>query len=449
MSRRRSLLAVIAVAAIAATTALATVSKPWQPTPFEHRLSDDPTHEFGEPSIAVNPVNPNNMIVIYLRNNDAMVPTAAQGQPFVPGERDATQQIQGCDYAVTFDGGKTWARHQLPANNVNTDPIQNNCSDSIVVFDQRGVAHVMAAAYANFAFAGDDEYRFLSSRDGGRTWSKPSVVAPGMLGEGSHPRDYDGVRTYDDRPWLTVDPQTSALYIDGTQVRADGQGTNSVYLTASTDGGTTWSDPIVVPTTTLGSAPLGAAYGILGLTVRPPSGEAGCACLDFLTSTDNGKTLQRIHTKIPDASGPQTVADPTHRGHFVVMTNPGDGYLRIYRTVDAGHSFSAATRVGVQGLSVVKPWIGFSPNGALGVGWRGTKSDGAYAFFAASSTDGGQTFVHQLQLSKKFSPPAPPFYVAGDDTSTVALSDRRLVAAWGDWRGQGLEHIAWGGYSLP
>ena len=51
--------------------------------------------------------------------------------------------------------------------------------------------------------------------------------------------------------------------------------------------------------------------------------------------------------------------------------------------------------------------------------------------------------------TKKFSPQAPPFYVAGDDTSTVALSDRRLVAAWGDWRGQGLEHIAWGGYSLP
>jgi hypothetical protein len=450
MSRRRTMLAVAAAAALASAPALAaTATQPWQPSPFEHRLSDDPTHEFGEPSIAINPANPKNMIVIYLRNNDAMVPTAAQGKPFAPDARDATQQIQGCDYAVTFDGGRTWTRHPLPANDFSTDPVQNNCSDSIVVFDRFGIAYVMAAAYANFAFVGDGEYRFLSSRDGGRTWSKPAVVAPGMIGQGSHPQDYHGVRTYDDRPWLTIDPQTRVLYIDGTQVRADGQGTGTVYLTASVDGGKTWRDPIVVPADNLGSAPLGAAYGILGLTVRPPSGEAGCNCLDFLTSTDDGKTLQRLHTKIPNAAGPQTVADPTHRDHFVVMTNPGDGYLYVYRTDDGGHTFSAPTRVGVQGLTVVKPWIGFSPNGTLGVGWRGTKASGSYAFFAASSSDGGRTFVHQLQLSKQFSPAAPPYYVAGDDTSTVGLSNDRILAAWGDWRGNGLENIFWGGYSLP
>jgi len=267
MNRRRHLLTITAIAALAATPALATASKPWQPRPFDQRLSNDATHEFGEPSLAVNPVNPKNMIVIYLRNNDAMVPTAAQGKPFVPDERDATQQIQGCDYAVTFDGGHTWARHPLPANNFSTDPVQNNCSDSIVVFDRLGTAYVMAAAYANFAFVGDGEYRFLSSHDGGRTWSKPAVVAPGMIGQGSHPQDYDGIRTYDDRPWLTIDPQTRVLYIDGTQVRADGQGTGTVYLTASTDAGKTWRDPIVVPAATLGSAPLGAAYGILDLSL--------------------------------------------------------------------------------------------------------------------------------------------------------------------------------------
>jgi hypothetical protein len=444
------LLSVAAAAVLASVPALAaTGTQQWQPNPFERNLSADPRHEDGEPSIAINPANPRNMIVIYLRNNDAFVPNAAHGDPAAVNERDAAQQIQGCDYAVTFDGGRTWARHPLPANDFSTDPTENNCSDSIVVFDRFGTAYVMASAFASLGFVGDSEYRLVSSRDGGRTWSKPAVVAPGMIGQGSHPQDYDGVRTYDDRPWLTIDPQTRVLFIDGTQVRADGQGTGTVYLTASTDGGKTWLDPVVVPADNLGSAPLGAAYGILGLTVRPPGGEAGCDCLDFLTSTDNGRTLHRLHTKIPNAAGPQTVADPTRRGHFVVMTNPGDGYLYVFRTEDSGRTFSGPTRVGVQGLTVVKPWIGFSPHGKLGVGWRGTRADGSYAFFAASSSDGGRTFAHQLQLSKRFSPAAPPYYVAGDDTSTVALSDDRLLAAWGDWRDNGLEDIYWGGYSLP
>src|SRR4051812_38246335 len=291
--RRRAVLAALLAVAAGVAPAVATTQPVFRPHPFERNLSADAAHEDGEPSIAVNPADPRNMIVIYLRNNDAFVPNAAKGQPAVPSTRDAEQQIQGCDYAVTFDGGRTWARHPLPANDFSTDPTENNCSDSIVVFDRRGTAYVMASAYASLGFVGDSEYRMLSSRDGGRTWSKPSVVAPGLIGKGSHPQDYDGVRTYDDRPWLTIDPQTKALFIDGTQVRADGSGTGTVYLTGSTDGGKTWSDPLIVPAAGLGSAPLGAAYGTVALAVRPPGGESGCACLDFLTSTDNARHLQR------------------------------------------------------------------------------------------------------------------------------------------------------------
>jgi hypothetical protein len=326
--------------------------------------------------------------------------------------------------------------------------VQNNCSDSIVVFDRRGTAYVMAAAYASFAFVADGQYRLISSRDGGRTWSKPATVAPGMLGPGSHPQNYDGVRTYDDRPWLTIDPQTRALFIDGTQVRADGSGSGTVYLTGSTDGGTTWSDPIIVPAAYLGSAPLGAAFGTLALTVKPPSGEAGCACLDFLTSTDNARTLRRIHTTIPADGGPQTVADPTHKGTFAVMTNPGNGDLLVYRTTDTGKAWHGPTHVGVQGSTPVKPWIAFSPSGQLGIGWRATRADGSYAFYVAASANGGQSFYTTMRLSKVWSPAAPPFYVAGDDTSTVTLTKDHLYAAWGDWRGKGLEDIWWGGLRL-
>jgi hypothetical protein len=447
LSRPR-LAAAVGVLVVAAAPALASAHHPWRAGAFDANLSHDTTHEDGEPSIAVNPHNPRNIIVIYLRNNDAFVPNAANGQVGAPSERDATQQIQGCDYAVTFDGGRTWARHKLPANDVATDPAENNCSDSIVVFDRRGIAYVMASAYASVGFVGDSEYRLLRSTDGGRTWSKPAVVAPGRIGQGSHPQSYDGVRTYDDRPWLTIDPQTRDLFIDGTQVRADGSGTGTVYLTGSTDGGRTWSDPIVVPAANLASAPLGAAYGTVGLAVRPPGGESGCACLDFLTSTDALRHLNRVHTTIPDNPGPQTVADPVHKGTFAVMTNTGRELL-VYRTTDGGKSWHGPTHLGVQNTTVVKPWLAYSPTGVLGVGWRATRADGSYAFYVAASSDQGSSFLGLRRLSSRWSPAAPEYYVAGDDTSTVTLTATHLFAAWGDWRGGGLEDVYWGGVALP
>ena len=81
-------------------------------------------------------------------------------------------------------------------------------------------------------------------------------------------------------------------------------------------------------------------------------------------------------------------------------------------------------------------------------GRRATKSDGSYAFYAAASLDGGRTFPHTLRLSKRFSPQAPPYYVAGDDTSSVAVNGNKLYAAWGDWRGDGLEDVWLGGFTL-
>ncbi len=395
LRRRVGALAVLLL--VGAVPALAGTQAPTRPHVFDRNLSRDGGHEDGEPSIAVNPANPKNIIVIYLRNNDAFVPNAANAQAQPPSLRDATQQIQGCDYAVTFDGGRTWTRHPLPANDVTTDPAENNCSDSMVVFDLAGTAYVMASAYASLGFVGDSEYRLIRSTDGGRTWSKPAVVPPGMIGKGSHPQDYDGVRTYNDRPWLTIDPQTDALFIAGTQVRADGGGTGTAYLTGSTDGGRTWSDPIVVPAADLGSAPLGAAFGTVALAVKPPSGSRGCTCLDFLTSSDALEHLHRRHTPIPADGGPQTVADPTRAHRFVVMTNTGSE-LHVYRTPDGGRTWHGQARLAVQHTTVVKPWVAFSPTGDVGVGWRATRSDGSYAFFATVSTDGGASFqgLHRL-----------------------------------------------------
>jgi hypothetical protein len=186
----------------------------------------------------------------------------------------------------------------------------------------------------------------------------------------------------------------------------------------------------------------------VALAVMPPDGEPGCSCLDFLTSTDQARHLHRLHTPIPAVGGPQTAADPVHRGWFAVLTNPGSSDLRVYRTTDFGRTWHGPTLVGVQGTTTVKPWLAYSPTGQLGVGWRATRPDGSYAFVAAASNNDGRTFYAQVQLSSGWSPAAPPYYVAGDDTSTVTLTRHDLYAAWGDWRGGHLEDVWWGGLRL-
>ena len=443
----------VALLAASALPALAAGKPAWQPRPFEANVSNDVRHEDGEPSIAVNPRNPKNIILIYLRNNDFFVPNAANGQ-HLPEQRDLTQHIQGCDYAVTFDGGKTWTRHPLPANDPVANPAYDNCSDSIVVFDKQGVAHVMAAAYSSLAFAASGQYRYISSRDGGRSWSKPLTVAPGMVGPEAYPEEYGGLRTYDDRPWLTHDDSTRTLYIDGTQVRIDGDGAGFVYLTSYTHGQKRWSDPIVIPTGPLGSAPLGAAFGMVALVVSPPPNTPtsdGCPadqCYEFVYSTDRARTVKRIATRIPTSDRAQTVADPTRKGVFYVMVPIGAGKLSVYRTPDAGKTWSKPASFGVPNTSVVKPWLAISPTGVVGAGWRAERSDRTYDFWAAVSYDKAKTFSKPIRLSRAVSPPAPPYYAAGDDTSTVALSKTHLYAAWGDWRGGHLEDIWWGGFAL-
>jgi len=129
------------------------------------------------------------------------------------------------------------------------------------------------------------------------------------------------------------------------------------------------------------------------------------------------------------------------------MTNSGTELL-VYRTADFGKHWAGPAHVGIQGTKPIKPWIGYAPNGQLGIGWRATRADGSYAFYGAASSDGGKDFYATLRLSTRWSPAAPEYYVAGDDTSSVALSNNRLLGAWGDWRGSGLEDVWWGGFTL-
>jgi len=120
--------------------------------------------------------------------------------------------------------------------------------------------------------------------------------------------------------------------------------------------------------------------------------------------------------------------------------------MLIYRTTNSGSSWSKPSALYVQGRSATKPWIVYSATGVLGVGWRGTTSSGSYGFYAAFSRDNGAHWTSR-RISRADSPSNDTLWVAGDDTSAIAMTRTTLLATWGDWRGNEL-HTWWGGLPL-
>jgi hypothetical protein len=450
--RIRLLVAATAVPVLALAVWPSTASPaPGSTGVFEQQLTFDSSYAQGEPSIAVNPTNPKNIVLTFLANVGYGFYGVENGHP-PTNPRDHEQAMQGCDAFVSFDAGRTWKRQQLPVTSWQIDPTRPNCSDTLVLFDRKGVAYVIGSAFQFPTFAaGQGDFRMISSRDGGRTWSAPSVVSPAALSPGADPASWQGARFYDDREFMALDRSTGTLYVNGTQGRAaaDAQG-NIEYLTASRDGGRTWSDALAVGSAS--AVQLAAAFGTVLFTSPPPqNAQRECTCLDVVVSNDGGRTVARYPTLIPRdpgavlGGGANAVADPRTRGRFLLAHSEADG-LVIYRTDTSGRRWGKVSTLTVPGRSASKVWLDWSPEGVLGLGWRATASSG-YLFYGAVSYDAGKTWtVHRI--SKAESPASQGVWVAGDDTSAVWVTKDRFYATWGDWRTGSLQTF-WGGFPLP
>jgi len=417
---------------------------------WEQQVTFDTRYAEGEPSIAVNPRNPKNIILTFLANIGYGFYGAEAGHP--PTDPRAREQtMQGCDVLVTFDGGKKWKRSQLPMASFEMDPSRPNCSDTLVLFDKRGVAHVVGSNFQFPTFAvGQGDFRLITSRDGGLTWTKPSVVAPAALSPGADPAAWQGARFYDDREFMALDASDGTLYVNGTQGRitAGAQG-NIEYLVASRDGGRTWGDALTVGNAS--AVQLAAAFGTVVFTSPPPLGASReCECTDVVVSTDHGRSVKRYPTLIPGRQGilvgnGSTVADPTTRGQFVIASVQGESIV-LYKSRDGGKRWGKVSTIKVPGRGASKLWLDWSRRGVLGIGWRATNADGGYRFYGAVSYDDAKSWDVRM-IGRGDSAASEGLWVAGDDTSAIWLTDDRFYGTWGDWRGGSL-HTWWGGFTL-
>ncbi len=225
------------------------------PNPFEQ----------DEPTIAVNPADPQN-IVVGNHERQGLSP-----KPIV------------CAFQASFDEGASWTRFgQTPLqgpNFVRGVAGGHSCSDSVLAADRGG--DFFFAYLDLFRTAGGGVFRVdvlvAKSTDGGQTFSSPTLVSKGTIED-------------PDKEWFEVDrhPQSPflgdvyATYTDFSDLATPDVGA-VIRFRKSTDGGATFQPN---PQTTKGTRV--SDFGDFGVTPRP---DICSNCFDFLFRYMQGSNI--------------------------------------------------------------------------------------------------------------------------------------------------------------
>lgn len=347
------------------------------------RVGGDPGTPYVEQRIAVNPVNPANLVGVSVRVDSSSNGTVAM---------------------VSHDSGRTWHEFTFPACGV----------DPWVAFQPSGEMLVSCLSKE------PEPMLLMRSDDEGRTWQAPVEHFP--------------ERTSYDHPTMVVDttsgPRSGTVYIVTAESRASPSGRASLVYPAvvrSTDGGRTlsvssrvqptdlWANilsPVILPDGSLG-------FGFVDYAVDERSAGGGVVELRtpriwWVRSSDGGSTfsMPSLVTEIEEMSRwGHVVADESSgpfRGHLYVVTDDfrdGSGGVFVFRSVDQGETWSRPTRVSradaARGVRRV-PTAGVNHRGTLVVAWFDPQEDlgpSCWRLVASASVDGGTTFLPQVPVA--------------------------------------------------
>ena len=195
--------------------------------------------------------------------------------------------------AVSYsdDHGRTWSPiHFTTGQDADTEgllPLIHPDGSITVVYD-------LTVGNADYETA-------QTSRDGGNTWSHGVTVGQ-FLGAG-----VPGMRT-GGLPAAAIDASTGHMYAVWQDTRFNTSKLNDIVLSASTDGGKSWSSPRPVSPAGAGldrfTPAVAAAGGAVHVTYRTrgANGTAPSVSEDYIASTDGGRTFGPQHQV-----GPATV----------------------------------------------------------------------------------------------------------------------------------------------
>ena len=449
-------------------------------TPFQTSVNVDTDCEkkgpSNETSIAVNPMNENNMIG---GANDYQLGLNPGGH--------VTETVHSRAH-VTFDAGRSWSEFPILFGSA-----YQATGDPAVAFDAAGHAYY---ATLGFRFVGptnalNPDVLVANSGDGGKTWTSVRVAK----GSGN----FGSVGDLLDKEYIAAwgDGNAIVTYGDFRLAQKGSFVSARIFSTVTHDGGTTWSTPQLISGAldqAFVSVPVVAADGriyvaFLNTTdlttgrddyevveVSPATGERLSGPVKVATTIDG-------FTDFPLAFGRQTyqdslfrswaagniTADPTNAAHLAVVWSdmrnstlpaPSNPYAAttnsdviVSQSFDRGQTWSAPTALKLPGDQFM-PWGAYDRAGILRIGVFDRQYDTAnhkYGYsLATEKSAGALTFTTTELTTQRSDPttgnrwfaanvnPAFPFATTflGDYSNIAAMPSGGIAAYWTDMRQQ-------------
>lgn len=390
----------------------------------------------GEPYLAINPVNPQNIVVAWMAADLS------------------TGFIVAIKTKVSFDGGTSWG-NQVIHPHMGT---KWTSADVSIQFRRNGTLYIN---YIDSHQNPDSGGVFIShSLNGGITWSSPT--------ESFNIMTDDPTKIPLDRPWLSVDNSSTVndgIFYVTTKPAPWIPAPNRPYLKSSADSGLVWSPwryvdtlnylvgnniqaPMATPATSADGA-LCIAYPSY-LFSQSPYGK-----ILFAKSYNRGSTFTHNDLLVNFPA----VADTNYKLGYTLEANPGDANQLAYAFVgkfygdpdifvtasnNGGTTWSTPVRVNddslANGVGQDLVWISYQKNGDMLVTWRDRRNGTGTGFFQPSdiycsvSKDNGASFLPNIRLSSVTAPFDSVLIKNGNDFMSCALVSDTVYAAWSDVR---------------
>ncbi len=352
-----------------------------------------------EPYLAVNPVNPSNVVATWQQ------------------DRYSGGAAKGSGVGVSFDGGLTFTASTIPGLTKCTGgTIFERASDPWLSFSPNGTLYAMSLVETKLPTGANNPSGMAVSRsfDGGGTWGAPVFVI----------NDTDPTK-FNDKNSLTADPtDNNFAYAIWDRLDAPiGKGSlksgenaagfrGPTWFARTTNGGVTWEPArqIFVPGNndqTIGNQivvlPDGTLVDVFDLIHNDNKGHVKGTNVAVLRSTDHGATwsstptiissLQFVQVVDPDTGAlvrtgdiiPEVAVDPVSGAlHVVWQDGRFSGGARsdvtFSTSVDGGLTWSSPARINTpSGVSAFTPSVAVASDGTVGVSYYDFRNNTAAA----------------------------------------------------------------------
>ena len=349
-----------------------------------------------EPYLHANPENPDNLVAGWQEN------------------RFANGGARVLNYAVTFDGGRTWDESSIPRLTVVNGGTWERASDPWVEFGPDNRVYFTSLLFNSSS--PDNAIAVSVSTDGGSTWGSPVIVTRSTL-------------NFEDKQALTVDTFPASPFFGNVYVAWDrnidtnGRTTaQHLFIARSTNGGNSYGSPVRTRKkgANIGVIPRVGPDGTLYIVWAGGSLSGANLSIFFAKSTDGGlsftpkKKLARIQAAgVADlragATLPSLAVDPTTGDLYLAWADArwtGVDQATIMISRDKGATWTAPARVtdGPDNAPAFTVSVAANAQRGVAVSYYSLQNDTRRRFLADQyvriSEDGARTFQPSIRVTR-------------------------------------------------